>query len=224
MAKGTITNQPLRPTSCIRRMAAVKYGIKEVGKPAFLRQNRYMAIFENRGKSALLIIDVQNGVVDNAYERESVIANINEVITKSREKSVPVIWVQHSDEDLEIDSERWKIVPELQPHSDEVIIRKTFRSSFVETELGALLASLEVDHLYITGAQTNNCVRHTCHGALELGYDVTLISDAHTTSSYEWKGRNVTAKDVINEQNDNLSGYRLPGRRAKVVESAAITF
>ena len=73
-------------------------------------------------------------------------------------------------------------------------------------------------------AQTNNCVRHTCHGALELGYDITLISDAHTTSNYAWKGRNVTAEDVINEQNDNLSGYRLPGRKAKVVESAAITF
>ncbi len=107
---------------------------------------------------------------------------------------------------------------------DEVIIRKLFRSSFVETQLGALHESLGVNHLYITGAQTNNCVRHTCHGALELGYDITLISDAHTTSSYEWKGRNVIAKDVINEQNDNLSGYRLPDRRAKVVESAAITF
>ena len=183
-----------------------------------------MAIFENRGKSALLVIDVQNGVVDNAYERESVIANINEVIAKARAKSVPVIWVQHSDEDLEIDSERWKIVPELKPGSDEVIIRKLFRNTFVETELGALLESLGVNHLYITGAQTNNCVRHTCHGALELGYDITLISDAHTTSSYEWKGRNVSAKEVINEQNDNLSGELLPGRKATVVESAAITF
>ncbi|MDP1852562.1 MAG: cysteine hydrolase family protein [Candidatus Planktophila sp.] len=183
-----------------------------------------MAIFENRGKSALLVIDVQNGVVDNAFARESVIAHINEVITKARAKNVPVIWVQHSDEELEIGSDSWKIVPELEPGSDEVIIRKLFRSSFVETQLSELLASLGVDHLYITGAQTNNCVRHTCHGALELGYDITLISDAHTTSSYEWKGRNITAQDVINEQNDNLSGYRLPGRRAKVVESAAITF
>ena len=183
-----------------------------------------MAIFENRGKSALLVIDVQIGVVDSAFARESVIANINDIIAKARAKSVPVIWVQHSDEELEIGSESWKIVPELQPRSDEVIIRKLFRSSFVETQLGSLLESLGVDHLYITGAQTNNCVRHTCHGALELGYDITLISDAHTTSNYEWKGRNVTAEDVINEQNDNLGGYRLPGRKAKVVESAAITF
>jgi nicotinamidase-related amidase len=176
------------------------------------------------GKSALLVIDVQNGVVDDAFEREAVIAHINELVSKARVHSVPVIWVQHSDEELEIGSEKWKIVPELEPRIDEVIIRKLFRSSFVETELGALLESLGVDHLYITGAQTNNCVRHTCHGALELGYDITLISDAHTTSSYEWKNRNVSAQDVINEQNDNLSGYRLPGRKARVVETVAIIF
>ena len=205
-------------------MAVVRLGKNEGEKNSDLGQNCRMSLFEERGKSALLVIDVQNGVVEDAFARESVIANINEVITKARAKNVPVIWVQHSDEDLEIDSERWKIAPELEPRSDEVLIRKTFRNSFVETELGALLSSLGVDHLYITGAQTNNCVRHTCHGALELGYDITLISDAHTTSSYEWKGRNVTSEDVINEQNDNLSGYRLPGRRAKVVESAAITF
>lgn len=179
---------------------------------------------DNRIKSALLVIDVQIGVVDDAFERKAVISHINELISKARAKSIPVIWVQHSDEELEIGSEKWKIVPELEPLSDEVIIRKLFRSSFVETELGALLESLGVEHLYITGAQTNNCVRHTCHGALELGYDITLISDAHTTSSYEWKNRKVSAQDVINEQNDNLSGYRLPGRKARVVETAAITF
>jgi len=175
-------------------------------------------------KSALLVIDVQNGVVEDAFEREAVIAHINELISKARAQSVPVIWVQHSDEELEIDSEKWNIVPELEPRDDEAIIQKLFRSSFVETELGALLESLGVDHLYITGAQTNNCVRHTCHGALELGFDITLVSDAHTTSSYEWKNRTVSAQDVINEQNDNLSGYRLPGRKASVVETAAITF
>lgn len=179
---------------------------------------------ESHGNSALLVIDVQNGVVEDAFARESVITHINELVSKARARSVPVIWVQHSDEELEIDSEKWKIVPELEPREGEAIIQKLFRSSFVETELGSLLESLGIDHLYITGAQTNNCVRHTCHGALELGYDITLISDAHTTSDYEWKGHNVNAQDVINEQNDNLSGYRLPGRKAMVVETAATTF
>ena len=183
-----------------------------------------MSNFQGRGSSALLVIDVQNGVVDGAFARESVIAHINELISKAREKNVPVIWVQHSDEELVIDSHAWQIVPELEPQAGDVKIRKIFRSSFEETELESILAGLKVDRLYICGAQTNNCIRHTCHGALERGYDITLIKDGHTTSGYEWKGRTVVAEDVINEQNDNLFSYALPNRAATVIESSAITF
>ena len=183
-----------------------------------------MSIFDGRGRSALLVIDVQNGVVDNAFARESVIANINQAIKKAREKSIPVIWIQHSDEELVIDGHAWQIVQELVPHAGDIKIRKIFRNSFEETELESILASLQVDRLFICGAQTNNCVRHTCHGALERGYDITLIKDGHTTSDYEWKGRTVVAEDVINEQNDNLFSYVLPNRTATVVESSVITF
>ena len=183
-----------------------------------------MSIFDGRGRSALLVIDVQNGVVDNAFARESVIANINQAIKKAREKSIPVIWIQHSDEELVIDSLAWQIVQELVPQAGDINIRKIFRNSFEETELESILAGLKVDRLYICGAQTNNCVRHTCHGALERGYDITLIKDGHTTSDYEWKGRTVVAEDVINEQNDNLFSYLLPNRTATVIESSVITF
>jgi len=183
-----------------------------------------MSLFSDRSNCALLVIDLQNGVVEGAHQREAVIAHINGVIDKARAKGVPVIWIQHSDEELVIDSFGWQIVPELVPLAGEAIVRKLFRSSFEATQLDALLATLGVSHLYITGAQTNNCVRHTCHGALERGYDITLVSDAHTTSDYEWKGRTIVAKDVVNEQNDNLSGYTLPGRKALVIESAAVTF
>ena len=183
-----------------------------------------MSTFQDRGHSALLVIDVQNGVVDNAFSRERVIANINEVIAKAREKNVPVIWVQHSDEELVIDSDAWQIVPELVPEAGDMKVRKVFRNSFEATDLESILAGLKVDRIYICGAQTNNCVRHTCHGALERGYDITLIKDGHTTSGYEWKGRTVIAEDVINEQNDNLFSYALPDRSARVIESSAITF
>lgn len=183
-----------------------------------------MSTFKDRGKSALLVIDVQNGVVEDAFLRNDVVGHIKDVIQKAREKGVPVIWVQHSDEELAIDSNSWHIVPELAPLPSEHIVRKLFRSSFEETDLEAILESLEVSHLYICGAQTNNCVRHTNHAALERGYDITLIRDGHTTSGYEWKGHTIVAADIINEQNDNLSGYTLPGRKASVVKSSAITF
>jgi len=183
-----------------------------------------MSLFNERDKSAVLVIDVQNGVVKGAYSRDEVVAHINSLIASARGSSVPVIWVQHSDEELVIDSDAWQIVPELVPLEGEKIIRKIFRSSFEHTDLEDVLSTLEVGHLFICGAQTNNCVRHTIHAALEGGYDVTLVSDAHTASDYEWRGHKVVAKDVINEQNDNLSGYKLPGRSAHVTKSSAITF
>jgi len=183
-----------------------------------------MSLFADRTQRALVVIDVQNGVVEDAFSRDAIIGHMSDVVEKARAQNVPVIWVQHSDEELMIDSPEWQIVPELVPLNNEKIVRKLFRNSFVETELEEILSELKVAHLYICGAQTNNCVRHTAHGALERGYDITLVSDAHTASSYNWRGHAVDAEDVINEQNDNFSGFAMPGRKASVVESALLTF
>ena len=171
----------------------------------------------NRTKSALLVIDVQVGVVADAFKRNEVIANIKAAVEKARAVGVQVVWVQHSEEEMPIGSPQWEIVPELVPAEGEQIIRKTFRSSFVETELADVLAAGEIGHLIVCGAETNNCVRHTCHTALELGYDVTLIEDAHTTTGFDWNGYVVDAARVVDEQNLNFMDYRLPGRSAKVV-------
>ncbi len=183
-----------------------------------------MSTFADRTKSALLVIDVQVGVVADAFERDSRVANISTAIEKARAESVPVIWVQHSDEELVLESADWEIVPELTPLPSEPKVRKLFRSSFEDTNLEELLDGLGVSHLYVCGAETNNCVRHTSHTALEKGYDVTLISDAHTTTSFEWDGYIVDAARVIDEQNINFMGYSLPGRSAKAVPVTELSF
>ena len=183
-----------------------------------------MSTFHDREQSALLVIDVQNEVVEAAFSRDRVIANINSLIERARKCSVPVIWIQHSDGGLKIDSQSWQIVPELIPLNGEIIIQKTFRSSFEATALEETLSELGVGKVFICGSQTNNCIRHTTHSALERGYDVVLVSDAHTTTDYEWNGHVIKAKDVIDEQNDNLSSYTLPGRQGVAVASASITF
>ena len=175
-----------------------------------------MSALAGRDKTALLVIDVQNGVVQNAFRRDQVIANINAAVAKARHSEVPVIWVQHSDSEMPIDSEPWQIVSELIPLEGESRIRKTFRSSFEGTELADLLSNLAVGHLIVCGAETNNCVRHTSQDALSKGFDVTLIADAHTTTSYDWDGHSVSAQAVIDEQNDNFNEV-LPGRFARSV-------
>lgn len=183
-----------------------------------------MSKFTDRTKSALLVIDVQVGVVGDSFERDAKIANISTAINKARAESIPVIWVQHSDEELVLESADWEIVSELSPLPSEPRIRKTFRSSFEETKLEEVLSELGVSHLYVCGAETNNCVRHTSHTALEKGYDVTLISDAHTTTGFEWDGYIVDAARVIDEQNTNFMDYALPGRSARAVPVAELSF
>ena len=163
-----------------------------------------------RSESALIVIDVQVNVVKDAYLRDEKVANMLAAVTKARAASVPVIWVRHSAEDLPLESDGWQIVPDLVPFDSEPIIEKRYRSSFIETNLEEVLTKLKVSQLYICGAETNNCVRHTAMGALDAGYDIVLLEDAHTTTSFEWDGFVIDAARTIDEQNTNFIGYSLP--------------
>ena len=183
-----------------------------------------MSNFTDRSSSALLVVDVQVGVMADAYERDSKIANMRLAIDKARAAFVPIVWIQHSDEELVLESPDWQIVPELEPLPGEASVRKRFRSSFEETILEEVLSGLGVAHLYVCGAETNNCIRHTSHAALEKGYDLTLIADAHTTTGFEWNGYIVDAARVIDEQNTNFMQYSLPGRESKSVSVTELSF
>ncbi len=182
-----------------------------------------MSTFDRSG-TALLVIDVQAGVVGDAYQRHEVVANINTAIAKARAASVPVIWVQHADEWMAIDSDDWQLVTELVPVDGDSFIRKSYKSSFESTNLDDVLAELGVGHLVITGAQSDNCVRHTTHAALERGYDITLVQDAHTTSDGEWDHGPLLARTIIDELNRSFHYYDVPGRHTVATPVAALTF
>lgn len=117
-----------------------------------------------------------------------------------------------------------EIIEELEPDAEEVHIQKSYRSSFEETNLEKALAELGVGHLFIAGAQTNYCVRHTSHAALERGYDVTLVEDAHTTSDSQWDTGTLSAEVIVAEQNQAMMDYELPGRSASVAPTSEISF
>lgn len=168
-----------------------------------------------RGQSALVVIDVQVNVVKDAFKRDEKVANIASAVAKARATSTPVIWVRHSAEDLPLGSDGWQIAPELLPLAGEPIIEKKYRSTFIETNFEEVLREMKIGHLYTCGAETNNCVRHTSMAALDAGYDVTLIADAHTTTGFEWNGYVVDAASTIDEQNINFMGYQLPGCHAE---------
>src|SRR6059058_3174484 len=140
-----------------------------------------MATLENRPNTALLVVDVQNGVVEGAPARDAVVANVDSLVEKARRERVPVVWVQHSDEQLAKGSDDWRIVPELTPDEAEPLVEKNHGDSFEDTTLETVLSGLGVGRLVVVGAQTDACIRSTLHGAFVRGYDTTLVSDAHTT-------------------------------------------
>lgn len=181
-----------------------------------------MCTIVGRDKSVLLVVDVQNGVVWDAFNRAEIVQRIAELVDQARVNKVPVVWVQHNDEEMPVGSEYWQLVPELEQHDAEPLVHKTFRSSFEATDLEVILAGLNAAELIVVGAQTNNCIRSTSYAALERGYDVTLVEDAHTTSDQEWDHGVLSAEFVIDEQNRTLEHNQLPGRRSRVVPAADV--
>jgi nicotinamidase-related amidase len=182
-----------------------------------------MATFENRPNTALLVIDVQNGVVEGNYERDAVVGNVASLVDKARAEDVPVVWVQHNDDNLVRETDRWRIVPELDPGAAEPLVEKSFGDAFADTTLETVLSDLAVGRLVVVGAQTDACVRSTLHGALVRGYDATLVSDAHTTEDLsEWGAP--PPEQVIAHTNLYWSDEAAPGRTGGTVATKDVDF
>jgi len=182
-----------------------------------------LSTLSQRHNTALLIIDVQIGVVGAAYQREAVIANIQSLLTAARAAGTPVIWVQHSEEQMPIGSDAWHYVPELVRLESEPLVHKLYGDSFEATDLEAVLAAVKIGHLVVVGAQTDACIRSTIHGAFTRGYDVTLVSDAHTTEDMsEW---GAPPPDVIIKHTNMYWGFQsAPSRTAKVLPTSEVLF
>jgi nicotinamidase-related amidase len=182
-----------------------------------------MTTLPNRPRTALIVIDVQNAVVDGTPNRDDVIANINTLAGRARAEGVPVIWVQHNDDGLIRDSLEWELAPELARDESEPLVHKSYGDSFEATELESVLAERGIGRLIVTGAESDACIRSTLHGAFTRGYDVTLVGDAHTTGDKtEWGAPSPEA--VIAHTNMYWRYQSAPGRTGGTVDTAAVSF
>jgi nicotinamidase-related amidase len=182
-----------------------------------------MTTLSDRPNTALVVIDVQKGVVAGTHQRDAVVANISTLVDKAREEGVPIVWVQHSSEQMKKGSDAWEYVPELVRQELEPLVHKTFADSFEDTDLAEVLAKAGVGRLVVTGAQTDECIRSTIHGAFTRGYDVTLVGDAHTTEDQTEWGAPPPDK-VITHTNLYWQYHTAPGRTAGVTETKDVTF
>jgi nicotinamidase-related amidase len=182
-----------------------------------------MTSLDDRPNTALLIVDVQNDVMTNAYARDAVIANISDLVTRARAEDVPVVWVQDRGDGLPEGTEGWQYVPELPRRESEPLVHKIYGDAFEDTILESELSRLGVGRLIVTGAQTDACIRATLHGAFVRGYDTILVADAHTTDDLSEYGL-PTADKVIAHTNMYWTQQSGPGRVAGVVGAAAVDF
>jgi nicotinamidase-related amidase len=182
-----------------------------------------MTSFSNRPNTALLVIDVQNGVVGGTHRRDEVVANINTLVARARAEDVPVIWVQHADDELVEGSDEWKYVDELERAESEPLVHKRYGDSFEGTDLESQLAARGVGRLVVTGAQTDQCIRATLHGAFARGYDTFLVGDAHTTEDLsEW---GAPTPDLVIAHTNLYWGWQdAPDKAAGVVTTADVDF
>ena len=182
-----------------------------------------MTTLPDRPNTALLVIDVQQGVVAGAYERDVVVGRVAALVDRAREAATPVVWVQHSDDELVTGSPDWEYVAELSRRPSEALVHKHFGDSFEGTDLEQVLASAGVGRLVVAGAETDACIRSTIHGAFTRGYDVTLVGDAHTASDKsQWGAPPVDA--VIAHTNLYWQFQAAPGRTAAVTDTADVVF
>ncbi|MET0144198.1 MAG: isochorismatase family protein [Ilumatobacteraceae bacterium] len=182
-----------------------------------------MTTLENRPNTALLVVDVQNGVVAGAHERDAVVTKVAGLVERARREQVPVVWVQHFDEYTVRGSDDWRIVPELTPDDAEPLVEKSYGDAFEDTTLETVLSGLGVGRLVVVGAQTDACIRSTLHGALVRGYDTTLVSDAHTTEDQTAWGAPPPGQ-VIAHTNLYWASETAPGRTAGTVETEDVAF
>ena len=184
-----------------------------------------MAIIREGNQGVLLVVDVQVGVMREAWEASRTIKNISIAVEKARSQGIPVIWVQHSDDELVYGSPDWQIASELSPAEGELRIYKQYNSAFEETSLEKTLAQLGIAHIVLAGAATNWCIRATAYGALERGYDLTLIKDSHTTGTIELEnGIRIEAVNIIRELNIVMSWVSYPGRTNGTVMAEDVDF
>jgi nicotinamidase-related amidase len=184
-----------------------------------------MATAHSGNKSVLLVVDVQVDVMTEAWDADRIIRNIGQLVSRAREQGTPVIWVQHETDDLPRGADAWQLVPELAIAPGEAQIDKRFGSSFEETTLADELTRLGATHIVLAGAETNWCIRATAYGALDRGYDLTLVKDAHTTHSIDLgDGSRIEAWSVVEELNIVMKRLRYPGRKNGTATAEEIDF
>jgi nicotinamidase-related amidase len=180
---------------------------------------------EGKVKAALAVIDIQVGLVALMPPnlQDQVLSNIAILLAKARSSATRVLFIQHDGpkgHPLETGTPAWDIHPSVLPRSGELVLRKKALDSFFETGFAEELQKNGIGKLIVVGGMTEYCVDTTCRRAVSMGYDVTLVSDAHLTRDTAV----LTAPQIIDHHNLILDGFAAGKHAIKVAPTAQISF
>lgn len=136
----------------------------------------------------LLIIDVQRGFDDPVWGQRNnpdAEANIGQMLAVWRERGFPVVYVQHTSvmpgSPLRPGQPGCEFKSEVAPVAGEPVFTKTVNSAFIGTGLEGYLREKGYGSLVVAGLTTDHCVSTSVRMAANLGFEVTLVSDATAT-------------------------------------------
>lgn len=173
--------------------------------------------------TALVIIDVQVGLMASAYNGDEILDHINTLIAKARASRTPVIYVQHDGPEghgLAVGTSKWQIHPAIAPQEGDLIVHKRTSDSFFETSLQQEMETRGIKHMVVVGGQSDYCVDTTVRRATTVGYDVTLVGDAHTTEDSEV----LTAAQIIAHHNYTLDYFGTDEHIIRVKPTEEVAF
>jgi nicotinamidase-related amidase len=171
-------------------------------------------------KSAVLLIDVQANMFGKGrvvYRGEDLLKILAEVVGRARKAGLQVFYAQHNGQTGDPDepgSAGWEIHAMLTPREGELVFQKRTQSAFHGTALHTTLQAHQIERLVIMGLQTEFCVDTTVRHAYNLGYEVLLVQDGHSTYNSE----TLTAAQIITHHNNTLEAF------ADVVEASDVEF
>lgn len=156
-----------------------------------------------KNKKALIIIDMQKGCFTTGspkFDSENIIKRINTLTKIFRKAQFTIIFIQQDSSKwgrFIPNTSEWEILSELVVKEGDVSINKTANDAFYESPLDSILQEKEIDELFVTGFATDFCVEATVQSALIKDYNITVVSDAHTTGEKP----HINPKEVIEHYN-----------------------
>ena len=154
-------------------------------------------------KTAFIIIDVQNIIVETGFQTESLLEKISYLQNQARSKNIEIIYVQHIESPEAQTSEDWQLSPLLNRQENEKVFQKRYNSIFKETGLKEYLDQQGIEQLVLCGMQTEYCVDTSIKVGFEYGYQLIIPEGAVTT----FDGEDIPA-ETLNEFYENIWAER----------------